>query len=37
MRVSVEVEGTGKLMILNWDLIIEIDGEQQVFDYAACN
>ena len=30
-------EGTGKLMILNRGPIIELDGEEQFFDYAACN
>lgn len=30
-------EGTGKLMILNRGSMIELDGEKQFFDYAACN
>ena len=30
-------EGTGKLMILNRGPMIELDGEKQIFDYAACN
>lgn len=30
-------EGTGKLMILNRGSMIELDGEKQIFDYAACN
>jgi hypothetical protein len=29
-------EGTSKLMILNRGPIIELDGEQKMFDYSAC-
>ncbi|MFP7253905.1 DUF4176 domain-containing protein [Terribacillus goriensis] len=29
-------EGTSKLMILNRGPIIEINGEQKMFDYSAC-
>jgi hypothetical protein len=29
-------EGTSKLMILNRGPIIELEGEQKMFDYSAC-
>jgi hypothetical protein len=29
-------EGSSKLMILNRGPIIELDGEQKMFDYSAC-
>jgi hypothetical protein len=29
-------EGTSKLMIINRGPIIELDGEQKMFDYSAC-
>jgi hypothetical protein len=29
-------EGTSKLMILNRGPIIELDGEQKMFDYSTC-
>jgi hypothetical protein len=29
-------EGTSKLMILNRGPIIELDGQQKMFDYSAC-